>query len=231
MIEEKVSCNQCNAQILISTAKKCNGICMKCVKINEENIKKYKNPKFRNWLKKIRENISKIVFEEIKTSVLNLYAKGEDFYGYALLPSNYWTSSNPINLYFSYNKDSDIEENNIFDPYYRYCVDSWSNYIPSGFEKSNIEFNLAYLAFKKIVISIERDEDVEDVLDEYIDIYIKGIHGLILEALKAIKHENIFRNEVYLVIWIDDSNDEITLKSAKELNSTEIYKILEPHIK
>jgi hypothetical protein len=76
---------------------------------------------------------------DIKHHVDSLRQSGVEFYGYAVLPPDYYRAFDPATLAVAFNRESDIDASNRGAPYYRYCVDEWQNFVHDGFDDVNRE--------------------------------------------------------------------------------------------
>jgi hypothetical protein len=151
------------------------------------------------------------IVADIKRHVTELRQSGVEFYGYAALPPDYGTAFDPTTMAVAFNRESDIDASNRGQPYYRYSVDEWQNYVHDGFESVNGEL--------KSLLADSR-ESVDDSID---DGFVESIYQTVLDAMLALRADGTFNNVPYLIVWLTDSGDDILNRSAKLLNSSETY--------
>ncbi len=152
-----------------------------------------------------------VVVADIKRHVDSLRKSGKDFYGYAVLPPDYYTAFDPTTIVVAFNCESDIDAKNRSKPYYRYSVDEWRNYVQEGFDAVNHEL--------KALLAATRSS-VRDSID---DAFVNSVYHAVLDALLTLRNENTFDGVPYLVVWLSDSGDRILNRSAKLLNSPDIH--------
>ncbi len=145
--------------------------------------------------------------DDIRRHVASLRQSGIEFYGYAVLPPDYYTAFDPTTLAVAFNCESDISPNNHDEPYYRYSVDEWRNYVHEGFDNVNRELKVLLPATSP---SID-------------DAFVNSVYQTILDAMLALRHESAFDGVPYLVVWLSDSSDNILNRSVNLLNSEGIY--------
>ena len=148
-----------------------------------------------------------------------LQSSGDSFYGYAALPGDYCTQPNPASLVVAFNCESDIAPENATEPYYRYCVDEWQNYVHDEFDDTNSKLESLLAQFRELHICAADSYQ----LDEYEVAFVAKINRAILNALWELKRNGTFDNGTYLIIWFSDSDYEIMNESAKALNDAEVY--------
>ena len=151
------------------------------------------------------------IVADIKRHVASLRQSSVEFYGYAVLPPDYYTAFDPTTLAVAFNCESDIDATNSDETYYRYSVDEWQNYVHDGFDTVNRELKSLLKGARK---------SSEDLID---DAYVDSAYQAVLEAMLTLRNENVFDDVPYLVVWISDSGDGIMNRSAKLLNSPDIY--------
>jgi hypothetical protein len=151
--------------------------------------------------------LSTAIVADVKRHVASLRESGVKFYGYAVLPPDYYTAFDPTTIAVAFNRESDIDTSNRDQPYYRYSVDEWQNYIHEGFDAVNREL--------KTLLSANRSS-----ID---DTFVDAVYQAILDGMLALRSENIFDDVPYLVIWLSDSSDGILNRSARLLNSPNVY--------
>ena len=148
---------------------------------------------------------------DIKRHVTELRESGVEFYGYAVLPPDYYTAFDPTTMAVAFNCESDIDASNRGQPYYRYSVDEWQNYVHDGFESVNGEL--------KSLLAANRESTDDPINDDFVE----SIYQTVLDAMQALRADGTFNNVPYLIVWLSDSGDAILNRSAKLLNSSETY--------
>ena len=151
------------------------------------------------------------IVTDIKRHVAGLRDAGVDFYGYAVLPPDYYTAFDPTTIAVAFNCESDIDASNHGQTYFRYSVDEWQNYVRDGFDTVNAEL--------KSLLAANR-ESADDLID---DDFVESIYQTVLDAMKSLRDGGTFNDVQYLVVWLSDSDGDILNRSAKLLNSSEIY--------
>ncbi|MCA9191348.1 MAG: DUF4303 domain-containing protein [Planctomycetales bacterium] len=176
------------------------------------------------WLDSDAPELEAAVVADIQRIVRGLQSSGDTFYGYAVLPGDYITQPNPASHVVAFNRESDLAVSHSEEPYYRYCVCEWQNYVHNGFNDSNSILESQLRTFK------ERHSRAEGSyqLDEHEIAYVAKINRAILVALVALKQNGSFDDGTYMIIWYSDSDAEIMNQSAKTLNSARITKIILP---
>jgi hypothetical protein len=155
--------------------------------------------------------LRKAIIADIKRHVASLHHTGIDFYGYAVLPPDYYTAFDPTTIAVAFNCESDIDDSNRGQSYYRYSVDEWRNYVHDGFDSVNREL--------KALLTATKSSD-DDSID---DTFVESVYQAILDAMQALRNDDLFDGVPYLVVCLSDSGDSILTRSAKLLNSTEFY--------
>jgi len=173
----------------------------------------------QSWLDSDAPELVAAIVADIERHVRELRSSGDSFYGYALLPGDYCTQPNPASLVVAFNRELDLAAGHSEEPYYRYSVDEWQNYVHDGFNDTNSALESQLQTFK------QRHTRAEDSyqLDEYEIAFVAKINRAILAALVALKQNGTFDDGTYLIIWFSDSDAEIMNQSAKVLNSAQIY--------
>lgn len=151
------------------------------------------------------------IIDDIKRHVASLHQSGVDFYGYAVLPPDYYTAFDPTTIAVAFNCESDIDDSNRGQSYYRYSVDEWQNYVHDGFDAVNREL-------KALLTSSKSSDD--DSID---DVFVEAVYQAVLDAMQALRNDGTFDSVPYLAIWMSDSGNSILNRSVKLLNSNEVY--------
>ncbi len=152
---------------------------------------------------------------DIKRHVATLRDSETAFYGYAALPPDYLTEFQPCRLNATFNREADIDDEKRSDPYYRYSVDEWNNYIHDEFDATNAELRALLPRFEEL------DEKPESSGDKAK--FIALVNQTILDALISLRNDGTFDGVSYIVIWIPDSDDEIINGSVRELCAANVY--------
>ncbi len=151
------------------------------------------------------------IVADIKRHVVSLRQSGVVFYGYAVLPPDYYTAFDPTTLAVAFNCESDIDPGNCGAPYYRYSVDEWKNYVHAGFDAVNREL--------KALLTTTRSAS-DDSID---DVFVDSVYEAVLNAMLKLRNGNTFDGVPYLIVWLPNSGASILNRSAKSLNAPEIY--------
>ncbi|MBE9119771.1 DUF4303 domain-containing protein [Tychonema sp. LEGE 07199] len=155
---------------------------------------------------------------EIHEHIAKLHARGDQFYGYAILPGEFYQIHD---LVVAFNRESDIAPENVADSYYRYSVDEWSNYEHSEFPKSSAIIDLCNAKFKELHLN---DNPDDYAMDDWEIAHATKLLAAILTAMNELRHDSLIGgDESFAVIWIPDSDLDIMKQSAKTLNSSGVY--------
>lgn len=167
----------------------------------------------------LKENFARLraaVIADVKAHVASLREANIDFYGYAVLPPDYFTADEPASMVVVFNREGDISPDHQGEAYYRYSVDEWENYVYEGFEKGNAEL-------RALLPHFEASRKVPDMGDTKVA-FIDAVNETILDALQSLQKEGTFEGVSYLVVWFSDSIDDIIARSVKKLNDKKVYK-------
>lgn len=151
------------------------------------------------------------IIDDIERHVASLRQTGVEFYGYAALPPDYYTAFDPTTIAVAFNCESDLEDSKRGEPYYRYSVDEWQNYMHDGFDAVNSEL-------KALLTATQSSND--DPID---DTFVNSVYQTVLDAMQTLRNDHTFDDVPYLVVWLSDSDDSILNRSAKLLNSSDVY--------
>lgn len=171
------------------------------------------------WLQSDATELVATIVADVQRHIATLRSKGDTFYGYAVLPGDYCTQPNPASLVVAFNRETDIAPENLEQPYYRYSVDEWQNYVHDGFDDTNSQLESHLAGFKELHT---RAND-SYLLDEYEIAFVEKTNRAILDAMLELKRNGTFGNDTFLIIWFSDSDDEIMNVSAKTLNEAQVY--------
>ncbi len=162
------------------------------------------------------EDLVSAICEDVRHHIARI---GSGFYGYALLPWDMSTQTPPPTLSAVVNREEDIDPKNREDDYYRFGVDEWALWEHEGFDRSARELARFYESFKA-----EHNKDPDDFeFDDEEIAFRTGLYDTHVEALLRLRNDGTFGEDTFLVIWVTDSDDEISTKSAKLLNNPTIY--------
>ncbi|MBI1247819.1 DUF4303 domain-containing protein [bacterium] len=169
-----------------------------------------------SWLKSDDPDLIATIVADIKHHVATIRSAGQTFYGYAVLPDDYLAAYEPGSISVAFNRESDISPEHRKDaesyPYYRFSVDEWEHYVHEGFHATNFQLKSMWARFKEDASSSELERAMFD-----------KVNNDILQALLQLKVDGTFTKDDYVIIWIPDSDYDIMTKSAKALNSPEIF--------
>lgn len=166
------------------------------------------------WLDRDDRELSDSIASEIRKHVTGIEARGEDFYGYAILPGDYYDINNLVG---AFNREDDIAKENIDDNYYRYSVDEWSHYELDEFPISNAFIDHRNSCFHEQHV---KDDPENFRMDQFEIAHADKLLDTILNAMITLRHEGVIGGDrSFAVIWIPDSDHDIIYKSVKELNS------------
>lgn len=151
------------------------------------------------------------IVADIARHVTSLRKSGVELDGYAVLPPNYYSDFDPTTLSVAFNCESDTDATQRGEPYYRYSVDEWNNYVHEGFDNVN-----------RVLQSLL--EGARPSGDDLIGhVFVDAVYQAILDAMLTLRKDHTFDGVPYLVVWVSDSGNCILNQSAKALNSPEIY--------
>ena len=151
------------------------------------------------------------IISDLKRHVRKLREAGIEFYGYAVLPPDYYTELNPVSITAAYNRESDIAHDQRDSAYYRYSVDEWANYDNDGFDTVKSELNA--------LLPHARSSETGSTDDRFVD----SIYREFLIAMESLRREEDFKSVPYLVLWISDSDPGLMRRSARLLNDDGVY--------
>lgn len=172
------------------------------------------------WLKQKDVELISALAGDIEKHVTKLLSKGEPFYGYAVLPGEYATQPDAATVHVAFNRESDIDPDNVGDIYYRYSVDEWKHRETKGFKASTSRLKASLKQFRTMH---QKDEESYQ-LDEFEVAFVEKTNRSVLDALLQLKKKGLFDAKTFLIIWFSDSADEIVNESAKKLNARTVYK-------
>jgi hypothetical protein len=171
------------------------------------------------WLSSDTPDLVDAIISDIQQHVSQLHSQGISFYGYAALPGDYLVDWNPANLAVAYNMDANLSPDHKNDPYYRYCVDEWDNYVHDGFDKTNAVMSQHLTEFQ----SLHNPTNKGSKLDDFERAYIAKVDREVLKAMLELRRNGTFRQETFLVVWYSDSSSPVINLSAKTLNPPDVY--------
>ncbi|MCC5650094.1 DUF4303 domain-containing protein [Nostoc sp. XA013] len=177
------------------------------------------NTNLQAWLDRKDTELVNTIKSEIHEHIAKIHARGDRFYGYAILPGELYQIDN---LVVAFNRESDIALENFTDSYYRYSVDEWSNYEHGEFPKSSAIIDLRNAQFKKMHINNNHDDYA---MDDWEIAHAEKLLTTILTAMTELRHDGLIGGDKsFAIIWISDSDCDIMRQSAKVLNSDAVYK-------
>ncbi|MGY8769443.1 MAG: DUF4303 domain-containing protein [Pirellulales bacterium] len=178
------------------------------------------NAIMQEWLDQDDAELLKSIKSEIRTHVAKLQARGDQFYGYAVLPGVPYEVTSLIVIF---NRESDLDPEKGNETFYRYAVDEWANYEHEVFANSNKLIASRNSVFNEL---LEKIDPYDFSADDFEVAHVDKLHGTILKAMDELRLDGLFDNDAFLVMWISDSGHEIMGKSVKRLNSESVYKLL-----
>jgi hypothetical protein len=174
----------------------------------------------QEWLDCDDRELIESIKSEIHAHISKLHARGDQFYGYAILPGEF---AKIHNLVVAFNCESDIALENITDSYYRYSVDEWSNYENGEFPKSSAIIDSHYAQFKELHINESLDNYA---MDDWEIAHATKLLTAILTAMTELRGDDLIGGDKsFAIIWIPDSDNDIMRQSAKALNSDAVYQL------
>ncbi len=148
---------------------------------------------------------------DITRHVGSLRQSGIAFYGYAVLPPDYYTQFDPTTIAVAFNREPDVEPINRDQAYYRYSVDEWNNYVHDGFDAVNRELQMLLMASRP---------SLDDPID---NVFVESVYQAILDAMLTLRGEGVFDDHTFLVVWLSDSDNGIMNRSARMLNPRHVF--------
>ncbi len=172
----------------------------------------------RAWLSEPRTSLSEAVRAGILAHVESLYAAGQNFYGYALLPGESYDINSIVSA-ISSDDNISVPDTDPAYGYYRYGVHEWRDWYHDGFQKANEVLSELNAQFE----SMHSKTPGDYAMDEFEIAYSDGLLAAILSGLELAKASGIFASSVsFLAIWICDSSHEIMTQSVQRLNSDDV---------
>lgn len=211
-----------SGEIILCTSSLADSQCRPTAQLCRYSLKEMtSNEQLKAWLESDTSELVATIVADIQRHVKTLQSLGNSFYGYAVLPGDYSTQPNPASLVVAFNRESDIAPENLTQPYYRYSVDEWQNYVHEGFDDTNAKLESQLAQFK----SLHARADDSAQLDEYEIAFIAKTNRVILDALSELKQNGTFGDDTYLIIWFSDCDYEIVNESARVLNDKDVYQL------
>jgi hypothetical protein len=190
---------------------------------------------FEKWLASSEPALVNAVVSDARRNIHEIQSSGHTIFGYAILPPDYFTASEPSTICVAYNSDPSLHaiENN--GGRHGYFVNEWQNQARTGFDSSNSELAKILKTFRDNY-SKPQPEIVFDangqvlpeclaqfVADQTEIRYVAKINKAILLAMTELKGSGVFKSDPFLDVFIFESDCEIVKTSAKLLNSPEHY--------
>jgi hypothetical protein len=178
------------------------------------------NTALQAWLDRDNSELVDAIKLEIREHIAKLHGRGDQFYGYAILPGDFDAIQN---LVVAFNRESDIDPENATNSYYRYSVDEWSSYEHGEFPKSSAIIELHNSQFQELH---SNDNPDDYTLDSWEIAHATKLVNAILQAMTELRHDGLIGGDKsFAIIWIADSDESIMSQSAKALNSDDVYSI------
>lgn len=169
-------------------------------------------------LNEIQPALVAAVAADVKNHVARLDAAQREFYGYALLPGDFYDIHRVVVVT---NSESEIKVPISDDLYlyYRFAVDEWTNWEHN--EVTNVSSILAE-ANKRFQMQHSRKQGSYE-MDESEVAFSDGMLEALTSDLDAARIYGSFGDtEKFLVVWISDSAVPIASQSARRLNSATV---------
>lgn len=172
----------------------------------------------RAWLSEPRTSLTEAVDAGIRAHVESLYAAGQNFYGYALLPGENYDINSIVSA-ISSDDSITVPDTDSAYGYYRYGVHEWRDWHHNGFQRANGVLSELNAQFK----SMHSKPPGDYAMDEFEIAYSDGLLAAILGGFELAKASGIFASSVsFLAIWICDSDHSVMTQSVQRLNSTDV---------
>jgi hypothetical protein len=166
-------------------------------------------------LKEIQSTLVAAVAHDVTNHVARLNAAQREFYGYAILPGDFYDIHTVVAVT---NSESDIKvpiSDDLYR-YYRFAVDEWTNWEHNEFANVN---SLLAEANKRFQLQHSRKQGSYE-MDESEVAFANGMLEALTNGLDAARISGSFGDtEKFLVVWISDSAVSIASQSARRLNS------------
>lgn len=169
----------------------------------------------RNWLSQERTELTSAIFNAVSNHVSALSSQGIDFYGYALLPGEPY-DINRIVAAFNCELDIKVSTEHEDYGYYKYIVDEWLHRLYDGFDSVNKLLEKANTEF----LSMYTKDENNYLMDEYEMLHSDSLLEAVVRGLEIAKENGVFGTKnLFLVVWISDSDHKIINESVCRLNS------------
>lgn len=172
------------------------------------------NSILQKWLDEPRHALIAAVAQGVHKHVGELRSRGIEFYGYALLPGEFYRLQQIVAVA---NTDVEIKVSREDRQYcyYRYCVDEWAHWEYDGFAAANALLVEANGQFKSLHSKAEDDFRMDEFEIAHANVLLYSV----VKGIETAKMEGAFADrEPFLVVWISDSGHEIMVDSVKRLN-------------
>lgn len=175
-------------------------------------------PTLQQWPIEPRHDLIAAVAEGVHAHVETLQSRGIEFYGYALLPGEFYDIHS---LVAATNTEASIKvpKTDKMYRYYRYGVDEWAHWDHDGFTTANALLVKANEQFK----TMHKKEKGDFRMDSFEVAHANGLLDSVVRGLLAAKNNGAFKSiDPFLVVWISDSGHTIMADSARQLNSPKV---------
>ena len=161
-------------------------------------------PEIQNFLTRDDRELIDAIKTGLREHVAKLQSNGQSFTGYAVMPGSEDTVPS---LVVNHSSEFSVGDGDSC------LVDEWPNY---GYDELP--------AADVLLASLNRKFRELPDAEPYRRAHLAKLHESIFIALSELRPEGVFGgDDSYLVIWIPDSSCEITHRSAKQLNSPQVY--------
>lgn len=168
------------------------------------------------FLNEVRPLLIDAVCKGVQEHVASLRARGIDFYGYALLPGEFYDLQNIVAVSNGL-ADVAVSTDDSQYSYYRFSVDEWKHWYSDGFAAAN---NVLLDANRRFAAA---HTSVGFLMDDVQVAYANGLLDSILIGFDQAKQLGTFDGtNPFLVIWISDSSSEIIAESVQRLNQPNV---------
>ena len=181
------------------------------------------NPsELQKWLLADEPQLKSAIVSDIKRHVDSLRSASMVFYGYAVLPPDYFHAFDPSSMAIAYNCESDIPDEAREAVGSRYFPSEWKNIVHDCFENSNAEIKKLLTKFRNNHVS-SSDDFIADASELA---YTRKIDRTMLDAVVELKSNKTFLPNEFLIVWYNDADQEVVQRSVEILNPKKISSVI-----